>query len=73
MEILEIEKSEKEALSTGLTWASSPVENSCQSLREYKFGVGETCPRSHSWWGPQRPDLVLWRGQRVPAGGKKGK
>lgn len=71
MEVLEREKSEKEALSIGLTWASAPVKDSPQSLREYRF-QGECCCRSHSWWGPQRLDPSLSRGQRVPAGGEKG-
>lgn len=37
MEVLEREKSEKEALSIGLTWSSGPVKDSPQSLREYRF------------------------------------
>lgn len=70
MEVPEIETSEEETMSTVLTWASFPVEDSRRSLRE-QIPRGGTCPKPHSWLGPQRPDLGLLRGQRAPAGDKR--
>ena len=65
MEVLEIQNSEKEPLSTNSTWTSSLIEG-----RALDIPRGGNCPLPHNWLKPKISDLGLLRGQRAFAGGE---